>query len=261
MYPFERFTERAKKVLTFAQEEAERARHNYIGTEHLLLGLLRESDGMAAKALANLGVELPMVRQTIESLLAQNDRLIIQQIVPTSRVKKVIEKSFEEARRLGHNYVGTEHMLLGLLIEGEGIAAHVLIDLGATLDKVRAEVERIGNDPAHGMTVAPPPTGRGLAAEAIQLLHLTDELAHAERATEIGIDHIRRVLGSKEAAELLELSRRARRLEAEKQQAIGSQDFEAAVRLRDEQERLNAELTTTHKRWQKSISRPPGKNA
>src|SRR5689334_9266077 len=143
MYPFERFTERAKKVLTLAQEEAERSHHSYIGTEHLLLGLLREGEGLAAKVLNNLGVEIGKVRQTIESVLGRNERIIIQQIIPTSRVKKVIEISFEEARRMGNNYVGTEHLLLGLLIEGEGIAAHVLEDLGANLEKTRTEIERL----------------------------------------------------------------------------------------------------------------------
>ena len=143
MYPFERFTERAKKVLTLAQEEAERSHHSYIGTEHLLLGLLREGEGLAAKVLNNLGVEINKVRSTIESVLGRNERIIIQQIIPTSRVKKVIEISFEEARRMGNNYVGTEHLLLGLLIEGEGIAAHVLEDLGANLEKVRSEIDRL----------------------------------------------------------------------------------------------------------------------
>ena len=143
IYPFERFTERAKRVLTLAQEEAERSRHSYIGTEHLLLGIMREKDGIGAQALANLGVEVDMVRHTIEFVLGRNERIIIQQIIPTSRVKKVIEISFEEARRMGDNSVGTEHLLLGLIIEGEGIAAHVLIDLGATPERVRAEVERL----------------------------------------------------------------------------------------------------------------------
>src|SRR3979411_162525 len=148
MYPFERFTERAKKVLTLAQEEAERSHHSYIGTEHLLLGLLREGEGLAAKVLNNLGVEIGKVRQTIESVLGRNERIIIQQIIPTSRVKKVIEISFEEARRMGHNYVGTEHLLLGLLIEGEGIDAHALEHPGATLDKGRAALEAHAHDSA-----------------------------------------------------------------------------------------------------------------
>lgn len=143
VYPFEKFTERAKKVLTLAQEEAERSHHSYVGTEHLLLGLLREGEGLAAHVLANLGVDIDGVRKVIESVLGRNERIIIQQVIPTSRVKKVIELSFEESRRMGHNYVGTEHVLLGLMMEGEGIAAHVLQDLGATLEKVRAEIERL----------------------------------------------------------------------------------------------------------------------
>ena len=107
------------------------------------MGLLRESDGIAAQALRNLGVDTGEVRRVIASVLGRNERIIVQQIIPTSRVKKVIEISFEEARRIGDNFVGTEHLLLGLLLEGEGIAAHVLEDLGATIDKVRAEIDRL----------------------------------------------------------------------------------------------------------------------
>ena len=143
MYPFERFSERARKVLTLAQGEAERSHQSYVGTEHLLLGLMRESDGIAQQALQNLGVDIGQVRNAIESVLDRNERIIFQQIIPTSRVKRVIEISFEEARRMGDNFVGTEHLLLGLLMEGEGIAAHVLQDLGATEQAVRAEIERL----------------------------------------------------------------------------------------------------------------------
>jgi ATP-dependent Clp protease ATP-binding subunit ClpC len=157
VYPFERFSELAKKVLALAQEEAERSHHSYIGTEHVLLGLLREGDGIAAKVLNNLGVEIEKVRQTVESLVGRDKGLtVVQQIIPTSRVKKVIEISFEEARRMGHNYIGTEHLLLGLLSEGEGIAAHILEDLGATTDKVRAEIERLLHDATLQDTEPPP---------------------------------------------------------------------------------------------------------
>src|SRR6266851_3931222 len=157
VFPFETFTERAKKVLALAQEEAEKSHHSYIGTEHVLLGLLREGDGIAAKVLNNLGVEIEKVRQTLESLVGRDKGLtVLQQIIPTSRVKKVIEISFEEARRLGHNYVGSEHLLLGLLSEGEGIAAHVLQDLGANLDKVRAEIERLRQGSTLGDSEPPP---------------------------------------------------------------------------------------------------------
>jgi nucleoside-diphosphate-sugar epimerase len=143
MYPFERFTERAKRVLSLAQQEAERAHHSYIGTEHLLLGLMREEGCLAAKALANLGVENNEVRAVIASVIGGKERILIQQRIPTSRVKQVIELSFEEARKMGNNHVGTEHLLLGLLVEGEGIAAHLLQDLGATLEKVRPEIDRL----------------------------------------------------------------------------------------------------------------------
>ncbi len=155
MYPFERFTEKAKKVLTLAQDEAEKSHHSYIGTEHLLLGLLREGEGLAAKVLANLGVEIDKVRETIDSVLGRNERIIVQQIIPTSRVKKVIEIAFEEAKRMNNTYVGTEHLLLGLLIEGEGIAAHVLEDLGANQEKVRHELDSLLKE--QGLEDEPPP--------------------------------------------------------------------------------------------------------
>jgi len=161
MYPFARFTEMAKKVLTLAQEEAERSHHSYIGTEHLLLGLLRQEEGVAATALNHLGVEIATVRSTIDSVLGRNQRIIIQQLIPTNRVKKVIEISFEEARRMGNNYVGTEHLLLGLLIEGEGIAAHVLHDLGADLDGVRAEIARISKETPPERATGEAGAGRG----------------------------------------------------------------------------------------------------
>ncbi|MGA7362300.1 MAG: Clp protease N-terminal domain-containing protein [Candidatus Dormiibacterota bacterium] len=146
MYPFERFTEKAKKVLTLAQDEADKSHHSYIGTEHLLLGLLREEEGHAAKVLANLGVEIDKVRDTIDSVLGRNERITVQQIIPTSRVKKVIEIAFEEAKRMNNTHVGTEHLLLGLLVEGEGVAAHVLEDFWVNLDKVRHELDSLLKD-------------------------------------------------------------------------------------------------------------------
>jgi ATP-dependent Clp protease ATP-binding subunit ClpA len=154
-YPIDRFTSAAKNVLTLAQEEAERAHHSYIGTEHLLLGLLRQKEGLAAAALANLGVESNFVRGTLMSAIGRNERIVIRMIIPTSRVKRVIEIAFEEARKIGNNYVGTEHLLLGLLVEGQGIAAHVLEDLGATLEKVRSEMDRLRR--SDGMEGPPDP--------------------------------------------------------------------------------------------------------
>jgi ATP-dependent Clp protease ATP-binding subunit ClpC len=143
VYPFERFTEKAKKVLTLAQSEAEKSNHSHIGTEHLLLGLLREGEGLAAKVLANLGVEITEVRVAIDAELDRSERLRGQQAVPTSRVKKVIEIAFEEAKRMNNSNVGTEHLLLGVVVEGEGIAARVLVDMGANPDRVRLALDSL----------------------------------------------------------------------------------------------------------------------
>ena len=140
---FDKFTERARRVLTLAQEEAQRFNHNYIGTEHLLLGLVREGDGVAAKVLANLGIELNKVRSAVEFIIGRGERSTMGEIGLTPRAKKVIELAVDEARRLNHHYIGTEHLLLGLVREGEGIAAGVLESLGVNLERVRAETTRI----------------------------------------------------------------------------------------------------------------------
>ena len=139
----DKFTERAKKVLVYAQDEATRFNHNYIGTEHLLLGLLREGEGIAARVLSNLGVELNKVRSAVEFIIGRGERMVVGDINLTPRAKRVIELAVEEARRLGHNYIGTEHLLLGLVREGEGIAAGVLESLGVNLEKVRAQVVQV----------------------------------------------------------------------------------------------------------------------
>ncbi len=140
---FEKFTERARKVLTLAQEEAQRFNHNYIGTEHLLLGLVREGDGVAARVLSNMGVQLPKVRSAVEFIIGRGESVIMGEIGLTPRAKKVIELAVDEARRLNHHYIGTEHLLLGLVREGEGIAAGVLESLGVNLEKVRAQVMQV----------------------------------------------------------------------------------------------------------------------
>ena len=140
---FDKFTERARRVLTLAQEEAQRFNHNYIGTEHLLLGLVREGDGVAAKVLSNLGVELNKVRSAVEFIIGRGDRATTGEIGLTPRAKRVIELAVDEARRLNHSYIGTEQLLLGLVREGEGIAAGVLESLGVNLERVRGETTRI----------------------------------------------------------------------------------------------------------------------
>src|SRR6516164_7503253 len=154
---FDKFTERARKVLQLAQEEAQRFNHNYICTEHLLLGLVREGEGVAAKVLSNLGVELHEVRRAVEFIIGRGDRIVLGEIGLTPRAKKVIELGVDEARRLGHHYIGTEHLLLGLVREGEGVAAGVLESMGVNLQNVRRQTIRVL---AEGGIASPGPAGQ-----------------------------------------------------------------------------------------------------
>jgi ATP-dependent Clp protease ATP-binding subunit ClpC len=140
---FEKFSERARRVLSLAQEEAQRFNHNYIGTEHILLGLVRETEGVAARVLSSLGVDLNKVRSAVEFIIGKGDKPTEGEIGLTPRAKKVIELAVDEARRMSHTYIGTEHLLIGLLREGEGVAAGVLDSLGINLDKVRGETQNL----------------------------------------------------------------------------------------------------------------------
>ena len=138
---FERFTDRARKVMGLANQEAQRLNHEYIGTEHILLGLVKEGSGVGANVLKNLDVDLRKVRLEVEKLVKAGPEMVTMGKLPqTPRAKKVIEYAIEEARSLNHNYVGTEHLLLGLLREQDGVAAQVLRNLGLKLDEVREEV-------------------------------------------------------------------------------------------------------------------------
>lgn len=143
---FDKFTERARKVLHLAQEEAQRLHHNYLGTEHLLLGLVREGEGVAGKVLISLGVDLEKVRKAVEDIIGRGDHIVLGEIGLTPRAKKVIELAVDEARRLNHHYIGTEHLLLGLLREGEGIGVGVLESFGLSLQEVRAKTIQVLNE-------------------------------------------------------------------------------------------------------------------
>lgn len=150
---FERFTDRARRVVVLAQEEARMLNHNYIGTEHILLGLIHEGEGVAAKALESLGISLDSVREQVQEIIGQGQQAPSGHIPFTPRAKKVLELSLREALQLGHNYIGTEHILLGLIREGEGVAAQVLVKLGADLNRVRQQVLQLlsgyqGKEPA-----------------------------------------------------------------------------------------------------------------
>src|ERR1039457_2252434 len=150
---FERFTDRARRVVVLAQDEAMRLDHNYIGTEHILLGLVQEGEGVAAKALEALGIGLAAVRQQVEEIVGRGKEAPGDHIPFTPRAKKVLELSLREALQLGYDYIGTEHILLGLIREGEGVAARVLANLGADLNLVRQQVVQLlhgyqGKEPA-----------------------------------------------------------------------------------------------------------------
>ncbi len=176
---FERFTDRARRVVVLAQEEARMLNHNYIGTEHILLGLIHEGEGVAAKALESLGISLEGVRSQVEEIIGQGQQAPSGHIPFTPRAKKVLELSLREALQLGHNYIGTEHILLGLIREGEGVAAQVLVKLGADLNRVRQQVIQLlsgyqGKEPAGGTASEGTPStslvldqfGRNLTAAA-----------------------------------------------------------------------------------------------
>jgi ATP-dependent Clp protease ATP-binding subunit ClpA len=173
---FDKFTERARKTLQLAQEEAQRFNHNYIGTEHILLGLVREGDGVAARVLNNLGIELNKVRSAVEFIIGRGDRMVMGEIGLTPRAKRVIELAVDEARRLNHHYIGTEHLLLGLVREGEGIAAGVLESLGVSLKDVRAQVIEVLQTSSGysmmgsaGVIGSPPAALRGWVPSSLEL--------------------------------------------------------------------------------------------
>src|SRR5947208_3485244 len=155
---YERFTDRARKVMQLANQEAQRFNHEYIGTEHILLGLVKEGSGVAANVLKNLDIDLRKIRLEVEKIVQTGpggEQVIPGKLPQTPRAKKVIEYAIEEARRLNHNYVGTEHLLLGLLREQEGVAAQVLMNLGLKLDDVRQEVMNLLGGRPEGESEAP----------------------------------------------------------------------------------------------------------
>jgi ATP-dependent Clp protease ATP-binding subunit ClpC len=174
---FERFTDRARRVVVLAQEEARLLNHSYIGTEHILLGLVHEGDGVAAHALESLGISLQAVRRQVEEIIGKGGSPPPEHIPFTPRSKKVLELSLREAMKLGHNYIGTEHILLGLVGEGEGVAAQVLVARGAELPKVRARVlQLVAEGPGEG-------TGGWIFRPSSELTAVLDEAHHVAEAS------------------------------------------------------------------------------
>jgi hypothetical protein len=236
---FERFTDRARQVVVLAQDEARRLDHNYIGTEHILLGLIREGDGVAAKALDALGISLDTVRQQVEEIIGQGQQAPSGHIPFTPRAKKVLELSLREAQQLGHNYIGTEHILLGLIREGDGVAAQVLVKLGADLNRVREQVIQL----LHGRR-AEEPVSAQFAVQELRLLPGVNILLEAIEQRVAAMEQ--RVGTGPDTRELDEQIKTAR---TEKEAAIDAQDFQQAVSLRSREKELLASKTARQEQW------------
>jgi ATP-dependent Clp protease ATP-binding subunit ClpA len=264
MYPFERFTEDGKRTLTLAQEEAERSHHSYIGTEHLLLGLIRVEKGAAYVAFKELGITEAPVRTMINAVIGRHERALVNNIIPTSRVKAVIEMSFEEARRMGHHEVDTGHILIGLVLEGNGIAAHVLQDLGAPADRVVAATERAfgvaesgrGVDRPRGKEWIPfpsPGTDRDINNLMALLLRPAGAIARLLRARGLDVETLKEeLLRQPETIQRLADSLNATSVELTA--AIATQDFERAATLRDQVKDRMAQLETAESEWLDSLA-------
>ena len=243
---FERFTDRARRVVVLAQEEARMLNHNYIGTEHILLGLIHEGEGVAAKALESLGISLEAVRQQVEEIIGQGQQAPSGHIPFTPRAKKVLELSLREALQLGHNYIGTEHILLGLIREGEGVAAQVLVRLGADLNRVRQQVIQLlhgyrGEEPetAHAGPW-PGPVGRGER-------RLLSQVQARVNAIDSRLSVIEQRVGT--GPDTRDLRQQIEQVRDEKEAAVDAQEFEQAASLRDREKQLLAEKADAQQEW------------
>ncbi len=253
---FERFTDRARRVVVLAQEEARLLNHGYIGTEHLLLGLIREDQGIAAKALTALDIELEVVRSRVREIIGEGSQEIAGHIPFTPRAKRVLELSLREALQLGHNYIGTEHILLGLVREGEGVAAQVLVELGADLNRVRQQVIGL----LHGM-----PGSQAMRVERADPGDVTIERravpGRRERTLVSGFRVRLNAIESRLTAveervgfgpDVSELDKELVRVLGEKHVAADAQDYERAAALRDTERRLTAAKAAKQREWSAS---------
>jgi len=244
---FERFTDRARQVVVLAQDEARMLNHNYIGTEHILLGLIHEGDGLAARTLESLGISLDAVRQQVEEIIGRGQHAPSGHIQFTPRAKKALELSLRESLQLGHNYIGTEHILLGLLREGDGVAAQVLVTLGADLNRVREQVIQLlygyqGQDPGSAGSRLAERARAGLPDDAIARFDALDRrLTALERWVSMQPD-------------LEDLDQEIAQVRREKAAAIERQDFENSALLREKEKQLLAVRADREKEWAESAA-------
>jgi hypothetical protein len=232
---FERFTDRARRVVVLAQEEAKMLDHDYVGTEHILLGLIHEGEGVAAKALESLGISLDAVRQQVEEIIGRGQQAPSGHLPFTPRAKKVLELSLRESLQLGHDYIGTEHILLGLIREGDGVAAQVLVKLGADPNLVRQVIElNSGQQPRPGPL--PPREGVPLSEVPTRLDAVEDRLAAVEQRVGTGPD-------------TSDLDDQIGRIHLERHGAAAFQRNEQAASLRDQEKELLASKTARQAQW------------
>jgi Clp amino terminal domain, pathogenicity island component len=236
---FKRFTDRARRVVVLAQEEARRLDHDWIGTEHLLLGLIHEGDGVAARALESLGISLQAVRQQVEEIIGRGQQAPSGHIPFTPRSKKVLELSLRESQQLGHNYIGTEHILLGLIREGDGVAAQVLVKLGADLDRVRQQVLQL----LHGREAEEPVSARSARRELVLLPAVKSRLEAVEQRLTAIEQRVGIGPDTSDLDEQIEIVRTG------KEAAVDAQDYAQAASLRDREKELLASKAARQEEW------------
>jgi ATP-dependent Clp protease ATP-binding subunit ClpA len=244
---FERFTDRARRVVVLAQEEARMLNHDSMGTEHILLGLIHEGEGVAAKVLESLGITLQAVRQQVEEIIGRGQQAPSGSIPFTPRSKKVLKLALREALQLGHSYIGTEHILLGLIREGEGVAAQVLVGLGADLNRVRHQVIKLlhgsqGEDEPGAVRVVRR-SGQAGRRKRKLLSQLLDRLDLIEPRLSV----LENRVGT--GPVVRDLDQEIAQIRRDKESAIDAQDFERAAELRDREKQLLVEKASRQEEW------------
>jgi ATP-dependent Clp protease ATP-binding subunit ClpC len=243
---FERFTDRARRVVVLAQEEARMLSHDYIGTEHILLGLIHEGEGVAATALESLGISLETVRQQVEEIIGRGREAPSGHIPFTPRAKKVLELSLREALQLGHNYIGTEHILLGLIREGNGVAAQVLVKLGADLSTVRQQViSLLGDSPGERERSTLHAAAQvGPAGESER--RLSEVLGHV-KSIDSRLSAVEQRVGT--GPDVADLDQEIAQARRDKETAADAEDYENAAALRDKERQLLGEKASRQQKW------------
>jgi ATP-dependent Clp protease ATP-binding subunit ClpA len=244
---FERFTDRSRRVVVLAQEEARMLNHDYIGTEHILLGLIHEGEGVAAQALESLGISLEVVRQQVEEIIGRGQQAPSGEIPYTRRAKKVLELSLRESLQLGHHYIGTEHILLGLIREGDGVAAQVLVELGAELNLVRQRVIQIlHRDHGQGAQAISRFPARQAPARR-KMRGLQAEIRYHVELISSQLSSIEQRVGA--GPEVEDLDRQIEQVRRDKETAAKAEDYENAATSRDRERQLRAEKAARQAEW------------